>query len=264
MGMTTEPTRDSKPTTGSAGPAGAGNPLRSAVQRAGTAVVGAAADRARSGVHGVANRLDRVAAGGTGRSAAGGLKTTAGTATGTAKGAVTTTAGIATGTAKGAATTTAGTAKGVVTTVTDAVPKALLSGVGVAFALAVRKIMLLLRFLRQLALQLLEALKQLARRLSEAAASRRGREPEAVEDEDEDKAQEPSDEEAGEDRVDRREPASRPATRPRSEGGRPARPRREVPAARSDAPPPAARRAPTAPRSDRLRRRGPGAGGRGE
>jgi hypothetical protein len=263
MGMTTKPTRDSRETTGSADRARSGNPARS-VQRAGSAVLGAAANKARSGVHGVANRLDRVATSSTasGRSAAGGLATTAGTATDTAKGAVKMTAGTATNTAKSA-----------VTTVTDTVAKPLLSGVGAAFALAlvVRKIMLFLRFLRQLALQLLEALRQLALRLREEAARRRGGEQEAIEDEAfEDEAVEDDeavDEEAAEDRIDRREPATRPAPRPQSEGQRPqrpARPRRDVNAPQPDAPAPAVRRAPVARRPTRLGRRGPGASGRGE
>src|SRR5688500_7610752 len=98
MGMTTKPTRDSRETTGSADRAGPGNPARSARQRAGSPALGAAANKARPGGHGVANKLDRVATSSTasGRSAAGGLATTAGTATDTAKGAVKTTAGTAT------------------------------------------------------------------------------------------------------------------------------------------------------------------------
>jgi hypothetical protein len=199
MGMTTEPTRDSRKTTGSADRAGSGNPARTAMQRAGSTVRGAAA-KARTGGHGVANRLDRVATSSTaaGRSAAGDLATTAGTATDTAKGAVKTTAGTATDTVKGA-----------VTTLTS-VAKPLLSGVGAAFALAlvVRKIMLFLRFLRQLALQVLEALRQLSFRLREAAARRRGGAQEAIEDEAADDEavddEEAVDEETPKDRSDRR------------------------------------------------------------
>ncbi|MFD1521355.1 hypothetical protein [Pseudonocardia yunnanensis] len=88
--------------------------------------------------------------------------------------------------------------------------KPLLSGVGASFALAlvVRKVMLFLRFLRQLALQVLEALRQLALGLREAAARRRGGGQEAVEDEaSDDEAvddEEAVDEEAPEGRSDRR------------------------------------------------------------
>jgi hypothetical protein len=268
MGMTTEPTRDSRKTKESADRAGSDNPARSAQKRAGSTVLGAAANKARSGVHGVANRLDRVATSSTAssRSAAGGLAATAGTATDTAKGAVKTTAGTATDTVKGAVTT--------LTTVA----KPLLNGVGAAFALAVvvRKIMLFLQFLRQLALQVLEALRQLALRLREAAARRRGGEQEAIEDEafdDEafdDEAVEDEEavvEEAAKDRSDRREPAARPAPRPQSEGQRPqrpVRPRRDVNAPQPDAPAPTVRRAPVSRRPTRLGRRGLGAGGRGE
>jgi hypothetical protein len=191
-----------------------------------------------------------------GRSAAGGLATTAGTAANTAKGAVTTTAGAA------------DTAKGAVTTVTDTAVKPLLSGV--AFALVVRKIMLLIRFLRELELQLQGALRGLVLRLREATAGRRGGDQEAIEDEAfEDEAvqdEEAVDEEAAEDRVDRRGPATRPARRPQSgqRPQRPARPRRDVDAPQPDAPAPAVRRAPVARRPKRPGRRGPGAGGHSE
>jgi hypothetical protein len=216
------------------------------MQRAGSAALGAAVDTARSGAHGVANRLDRSAASSTAsaRTAAGGLATTAGTATNTAKGAVKTTASTATDAAKGA-----------VTMVTDTVAKSLPTGVGVAFALVVRKVTLLLRFLRQLALQLLEALNQLAGRLREAAARRRSGEQGAL------------DGKAAEDRVDRREPATRPAQRPQPEGQRPqrpARPRRDVNAPQPDAPAAAVRRAPGARQPERPGRRVPGAVARSE
>jgi hypothetical protein len=252
MGMTTEPPRGSKPTTGSAGRAGSDKPAR---QRPGSTVPGAAANKARSGVHGVANRIGRAATSTTasGRSAAGGLATTAGTATDTAKGAVETAVGTATGTAKGAVTTVAAT-----------VSKSLLSGVGAAFALAVRKVMLLLRFLRQLALQLLEALRRLALRLLEAAIERLDREPEAIEDEAAED-QEPLDEEAAEAQVDRPERARQPGPRSRSEGQRPQRPirpRREATTPQPDAQAPAARGAPMARRPERLGGRGPGTGRR--
>jgi hypothetical protein len=157
-------------------------------------------------------------------------------------GSVTKTAGTATGTAKGA-----------VTTVADKVAKPLLSGDGAAFALLVRKAMLFLRFLRQLALRLLEALNQLALRLQEFAARRRGGEQKAVDEE--------AEEEAGED--DRREPETRPAPPRRPEGLRPQRPVRPRPdAATPDAPGPAVRRrASMARRPERPSRRVPGAGG---
>jgi hypothetical protein len=89
--------------------------------------------------------------------------------------------------------------------------------------------MLLLRFLRQLALQLLEALRRLALRLLEAGAERLGGRQQVIEDEDEAfeeaaEDQEPPDEEAAEAQVDRRERAKPPARRPRSEGQGPQRP----------------------------------------
>jgi hypothetical protein len=186
------------------------------------------------------------------------MATKAGTAANTAQGAAKTTVGTATSTAKGA-----------VTAVTDTVAKPLLSGLGVGFALVVRKVMLLLRFLRRLAFQLLVVgLQKLAHRLDEAAARLRGGEQEALEDEDEadeDQAaadQEGLDEEAAENRVDRRERATRPAPPRRSESQRPqrsTRPRRDVNAPQPDAP--AARRAPVARRPERPGRRGPGASG---
>jgi hypothetical protein len=246
--MATESSRESRETTGSAGRTESGHPARSAMQRAGGAVLGAAASKARSGVRGVANRLDRVASSTTasGKSAAGGLGTTAGTATDAAKDAVKTTASTATDTAKGAATTVTDTVKPVVSGVVGGV----LRGVGPAFALVVRKIMLFLQFLRRLALQLLEALRQLALRLREAAARRRGGEQQAVEDEDVED-QELVEEEAAE---------KRPAPPGQPEGQRAQQAARPRPAAKAaDAPARAVRRVPVPRRPER--RRGPGAGG---
>ncbi|GAA5131168.1 hypothetical protein [Pseudonocardia adelaidensis] len=250
--MSDEQSREPEETTGSTGRTGPAHPARAAIQRSGGAVAGGAVGKTRSGVRGGANRLGRVASSTTasGGSAAGGLATTAGTAAAAAKDAGTTTAGTATGTAKGAVTATAGIAKGAVTTVTDKVAKPLLNGVGVGFALVVRKIMLFLRFLRQLALRLLDALEHLARRLQELAARYRGVEQQEVED-------------AGEDRGDRREPGTRPAPSQRPEGRRPRGPARPRPdAAPPDAPASAApRRTPLAGRPERSGRRAPGAGG---
>jgi hypothetical protein len=127
------------------------------------------------------------------------------------------------------------------------VAKPLLSGV--AFALVVRKVMQFLRFLRQLAIRLLEALNQLALRLRELAARYRGGEQQATEDEDV--------QEAGEDQVDRREPEVRPAPPPRPEGKRPVRPRPDAVSPEA----PVRRRAPVTRRPERPSRRVPGAGG---
>ena len=244
--MSTEPSRESKEPTRSAGGTGPAHRPRRAVP-------GGAVGKARSGVRGTANRLGRVASSTTaaGRSAAGGLTTTAATAADTAKGVTTTTAGTTkgalattTGATRGALTATAGMAKGAVTTVTGTVVKPLLTGA--AFALVVRKVMLFIRFLRQLALQLLEALRQLALRLREAADRYRGgAQDEAIEGE-----------EAGGSPDERSEAA--PARRP--EGSRPVRPRPD--AARPEPPAPAERRhAPAARRPERLGGRAPGAGG---
>jgi hypothetical protein len=235
MGMSTEPRRESKKPTGSAGRTARANPARAAMQRSRRVVPGGVVDKARSGTRGVTDKLDVVAKSTTtsGRSAAGGLATTAGTAADTAKGVTTTTAG----TAKGGLTATAGIAKGAVTTVAGKVLKPVLSGV--AFALIVRKVMLFIQFLRQLALQLLEALKQLALRLREVAARLRGG----------DEHQVIEGEESGENRDERPEPAAPP----RSEGRRPVAARPDAPAER--------RRAPAARRPERPGGRAPRAGG---
>ena len=233
--MNTEPTHESRKRADPARGTGA-NPAteaaRFAMRRAGSVVIGAAANKARSGVESVAGRLDRVATGATasGGGAAAGLATTATRAKGAATGVT------------DVVTSAADTAKRAATTVATAVTP-ILRGVGAGFSLVVYKIIAFLRFLRRLALQLLEALRKLTLALRQAAARRRGGGQEAVDHE--------AAEGAGDvaDQPDQREPTSRPEPR-REPGGmrprRPVRPRRGVTEPERDAPAPI-RRAPRRP-----------------